>query len=415
MGSLPSPPPLASTSPPPPPSPTPAIEDRRVDARRQPILLPPHVARTICGYSGKSWRTIYRLAALFRLGDVGARALVRMSHKQPRLIFRHMDCLPFLHHQNALPTWFHAEFFPAACEAGQVAALQWAVDMGLPFEAFTGAGPAIRHGQVAVLDWLQQQSWCDLKSINAMDLASLFGHTNVLQWWKDSGLDLSYTKSAMDDASGHGHLDVLQWWLDSGLPLRYSATAMNVASGKGDLAVLQWWRDSGLELQDDRRAIDRCGHVAVLQWWKDSGLELRYEHSMALASQRGSFDVLQWWKDSGLPLRYEGAVVGASMSGRIDVLQWWKDSGLTLDYSEKAFRHYRGGVDVLQWWMESGLPLKKPLECVVWARNFSNEEAVRWWRESGLLHSLRDEIPLAPLSQQDKNWILQLIAEGGQM
>ncbi|KAI9327647.1 hypothetical protein DFJ73DRAFT_134204 [Zopfochytrium polystomum] len=260
-------------SPPPSPSPPP-----RAGFLQQPIVLPPHVARTICAYSGNNRRTMYRFAVLFRLCNVGARALVGMNHKQPRLIFQHMDCLPFLHQHNALPSWFHTEFFPAACKAGQLAALQWAVDIGLPFDATAGADPANRNGQVAILDWLRQQRWFDLNSAKAMDRASYYGHVNVLQWWKDSGHELAYTKSAMDDASVRGHVHVLQWWLDSGLPLRYTAPAMNLASSRGHLAVLQWWKDSGLRLEYDSRAMDgasRNGKVAALQWWKESGLELR--------------------------------------------------------------------------------------------------------------------------------------------
>jgi hypothetical protein len=42
-----------------------------------------------------------------------------------------------------------------------------------------------------------------------MDGASWKGHIKVLDWWLHSGLKLKYTKNAMNLASEYGHIEVL--------------------------------------------------------------------------------------------------------------------------------------------------------------------------------------------------------------
>ncbi|KAI9355607.1 hypothetical protein DFJ73DRAFT_623482, partial [Zopfochytrium polystomum] len=42
------------------------------------------------------------------------------------------------------------------------------------------------------------------------DWASANGHVGVLQWWKDSGLDLEYTVAAINHASSRGRTEVLR-------------------------------------------------------------------------------------------------------------------------------------------------------------------------------------------------------------
>ncbi|KAI9355702.1 hypothetical protein DFJ73DRAFT_657941 [Zopfochytrium polystomum] len=390
------------------------------NARRRQIM-PSHVVAGICSYSIDA-QTTYHLATIFRLGDFGAKALVQLSSDRPRLIFKHMDCLPFIHRHNAIPHWFKDEFFDDACSKGEVGALEWAVSAGVEFTHSNGYHTANYYGHVVVLEWLRQ-SRLELTHTLVMDKACWRGHLHALQWWKDSGLPFTYSEAAMNHASQFGRADILQWWRDSGLELRYSDFALKAASARGHVGVLQWWKDSGLPLKYDARAIDLAssnGQTAVLQWWKDSGLELLYETSMRDASQSGNIPVLQWWKDSGLPLKYEHAM---NTCRSVNTLQWWKDSGLDLEYTEKALETAsrteclntspgkRTGVPLLQWWRDSGLPLKVSVDGVLWGRYRQNQEVVDWWRASGLLNSLREEIPSLPRSQADKDWLLQVIAD----
>jgi hypothetical protein len=177
-----------------------------------------------------------------------------------------------------------------------------------------------------------QQSWYP------MDAASRGGHVDVLQWWKESGLELKWSNHAMNAASRSGHVAVLQWWKESGLEVKWSEYAMDEASGNGYINVLRWWKESGFDMKWSGGALygaSKHGRVAVLQWWKESGLYLRLSSSaMDWASWSGHVDVLQWWKDSGLELRWsEKAMDLASEFGRVGVLEWWKESGLETKWS----------------------------------------------------------------------------------
>ena len=46
-----------------------------------------------------------------------------------------------------------------------------------------------------------------------MYYASLFGYIDVLEWWKQSGLDLIYDTGPMDQASLNARINVLNWWV----------------------------------------------------------------------------------------------------------------------------------------------------------------------------------------------------------
>ncbi|KAI8807947.1 hypothetical protein BJ742DRAFT_678466, partial [Cladochytrium replicatum] len=107
-------------------------------------------------------------------------------------------------------------------------------------------------------------------------------------------------------ASSEGHVDVLEWWKQSELQLEWTESAMDKASMRARIDVLNWWRDSGLELRWSTRAMDHSKNVDVLEWWKSNGLDLMYDvYSIDLASQGGDNAKLEWWKNSGLELRDE--------------------------------------------------------------------------------------------------------------
>ena len=117
---------------------------------------------------------------------------------------------------------------------------------------------------------------CMQKDHTIISIASICGNINVLEWWKNFGLELKYTEFALDGASENNLINVLEWWKNSGLELKYSEDALYVATYRGNIGVLEWWKKSGLPLKYDRDVIldmaKENKNVDVLTWWKNSGL-----------------------------------------------------------------------------------------------------------------------------------------------
>jgi hypothetical protein len=213
---------------------------------------------------------------------------------------------------------------------------------------------------------------------NAIFMASVNGHINVLTWWKNSGLELKYSEQTLDITSSLGMINSLIWWKNSGLELKYSDNALNLASENGHIHVLEWWLKSNLPLKYDENALDlasKYGHIHVLEWWLKSNLPLKYdENALDFASKRGHVDVLEWWHKSNLPLKYSSNSIDyASRCGNLKVLEWWFKSNLQLKYTLKAFYRYGFNDDendhyqhqyaitrkVFWKWLQSEIPSKQ--------------------------------------------------------
>ncbi|KAJ1560584.1 hypothetical protein HK096_008037 [Nowakowskiella sp. JEL0078] len=236
-----------------------------------------------------------------------------------------------------------------------------------------------------------------IKYQNMLDYVSGNGYIDVLNWWfakrKDFRWKLKWNPRAINDASANGHVDVLKawkiesdlrgmeflyytdamdktslvavlnWWKDSGLEMKWTSFAMNKASMNGHIHILNWWKESGLEMKWTSFAMDNAsmyGHIHILNWWRESGLELLWSiHAMDYASINGCVEALEWWKESGLEMKWTNfAMDYASMNGHIHILNWWKESGLELKWSSKALDLSSMNHQSLTWWNESGLELK---------------------------------------------------------
>ena len=140
-----------------------------------------------------------------------------------------------------------------------------------------------------------QKKTLPLLKYASIDYASRKGQIDLLNKWKNSGLELKYTDLAMNWASQNGHITVLDWWKNAsttfGLELKYNDLAMELASQNGHVKVLNWWKNNGLELKYTEYAMDyasKYGHVKVLNWWKTngltSGLEFKKNNSLEYAN-----------------------------------------------------------------------------------------------------------------------------------
>ena len=74
-----------------------------------------------------------------------------------------------------------------------------------------------------------------------MDNASFFcyGYVNILEWAKNTGLELTYSTQALYNASVHGRINVLDWWKNSGLELKYETTILTKTRLSNN--VFNWW------------------------------------------------------------------------------------------------------------------------------------------------------------------------------
>lgn len=154
---------------------------------------------------------------------------------------------------------------------------------------------------------------------------------------------------SMDDASRRGVATLLEWWRNSGLELEYSECALDEASFFGHIVVLEWWKLSGLALQYSDSAMDCATRPDVLEWWRTSGLVLKYtDYSMDRASATGNFTVLDWWRNSGLHLRYsDNGIRWAGMRCSLFFLDWSSTTRL-MHNDTRRLRDVR--VPVLNWW-----------------------------------------------------------------
>ncbi|KAI9351134.1 hypothetical protein DFJ73DRAFT_831714 [Zopfochytrium polystomum] len=149
----------------------------------------------------------------------------------------------WLRHRGRLQLKYSPDAMDDATKAGRIDVLQWWADSGLKlrFNRFI-LDDASASGQVEALRWWTQLP-ARLGAFGTGDRKGRNGRSAPVLPHR-----LQYSNCAVDIASQRGHISVLDWWMkESGLPMRYSARAFDGARGKPH--VLQWWRESGLEIK----------------------------------------------------------------------------------------------------------------------------------------------------------------------
>lgn len=226
--------------------------------------------------------------------------------------------------------------------------------------------------------------------------ASVFGKTEILEYWRTSPTFLTkeYSADAMDNASRTNSVSALDWWYDSGLPLKYTEAALEQASSQGHIHVLTWWKEhsryraaalvpsSPSEEKDMAKAqreplklkvgksityATQSGCLPAIRFWVDSGIPFSHEETVAkIASTHGHTHILDYWRSlRGEKMLFDNLVlVGPTKMGHAHVLEWWKRSGLRVEYKtcdiEEALEDgVEGdrGESVRRWWAHNGLNL----------------------------------------------------------
>jgi hypothetical protein len=115
--------------------------------------------------------------------------------------------------------------------------------------------------------------------------AAQAGRTNSLLFWHASSLPYSHEESVAKIASTHGHVPVLSLWLElKGSKMIFDVSVLVGATKNGHTDVLEWWKRSGLRVEfrtcDIEEAIEDCvgggakGEERVREWWGRNGLNL---------------------------------------------------------------------------------------------------------------------------------------------
>ncbi|KAF2713871.1 flavo protein [Pleomassaria siparia CBS 279.74] len=228
--------------------------------------------------------------------------------------------------------------------------------------------------------------------------ASVFGKTEILEYWRTSPMFLTkeYSAQALDNASRSGSVQALDWWYDSGLPLKYTEAALEQASSQSHIPVLTWWKEHSTYRQDRTAPLSpglerpvsesrprreslklkvgksityatQAGSLPSIHFWVESGIPFSHEDTIAkLASTHGHTHILDYWRKlRGEKMLFDSLVlVGPTKMGHADVLEWWKRSGLRVEYKtcdiEEALEDgVEGdkGEGVRKWWALNGLNL----------------------------------------------------------
>jgi hypothetical protein len=121
------------------------------------------------------------------------------------------------------------------------------------------------------------KSW----SIRVEEAGSVDELDALLKEYKDQGgpgADPEYKENvtrAIDNATAAGKLDVLEWWKNSAIELHYSQHGMIMACLNGRTQSLDWWKNSGLDPKWTKNYIlFGCSNTPfpqVQEWFKANG------------------------------------------------------------------------------------------------------------------------------------------------
>lgn len=294
----------------------------------------------------------------------------------------------FNHHiLSGIPLLYSKHAVDFAATQGHIHILEWFLRHS--FKTFSGSlnlllfdysknaiDFASIYGRIDVLDWFVKHAKClnilKYDITRAIDLAAARGHTNVLNWWKFSGLGFNY-QYAIDWASEEGHVNVLNWFEDNFmknnqyLEIKYSEWAMNWASQKGHIHILNWFKYAS----------------------EKYNIELKFsEHVMDWITDKKDIDVLNWWLNlkTTKPKYTAWSMNWASALGHIHILEWWLKVGCRgkparLKYSKWAIdlAVFNCHIHVLEWWLQSGLPLKYSADIAYWPSSLPKEKQVKMY------------------------------------
>lgn len=272
-----------------------------------------------------------------------------------------------------LKLFYDEEAIDMASEEGFIDILNWWLESGLELKYTSDTIDfASNYGKLDVLDWWLK-SGLELKYTS--DSLDYIFHVNnsfeLLNWWINSGLEVKYTDKFITKLIRAGNIEILNLMKNHNLQIKCGE---NILDEIYYANILDWWIDNNLLISYSEKSMDYAD-IEMLNWWLESGLPLKYSafsmdyHYLNyfdddyINNDNKHIEKLNWWVDSGLPLKYSEIAIDFAFSlNKIVILNWWYNSGLPLKYSKHSIVNTIGkkkkecNIDTINWWREHNLP-----------------------------------------------------------
>jgi len=170
----------------------------------------------------------------------------------------HVEILEWWKEKSGYPLAYSENALSSATIMRQIPILEWWKNSGLPLKIGLVLDFASMEGSTLTLDWWAANAHLHPKySKAALYHLSVVGNIACLDWWakaataSENRFRLLYDKDVIIGATKHGKIAALQWWLDSGLEITYRGFDIEEAledaiSTKARTASLLWWAKHGL-------------------------------------------------------------------------------------------------------------------------------------------------------------------------
>ena len=211
-----------------------------------------------------------------------------------------------------------------AASTGQLGALRWLIERGADKDATTGDGShpvhyAARRGHINILEYYASAgnaSFLDFTGRHPVHYAARRGHIHVLEFLYQQNVNMN-----LDDYGGEGplhyaafggHVDVMDWLVKHGAD--YNAldeadnSLLHFGAEGGHVPVLAWLVERGVPLsvcdRSGRQALHRaasCGRIGALTWLILHGCDIRaldYKFDNVVSHARHPVTLL-WLLDHG--------------------------------------------------------------------------------------------------------------------
>ena len=275
-----------------------------------------HAADAPMRFVSKRMRTAIRTAGVIRRQR--GRAFMKKDSEDRAMYGSSLALLLWATDALAMP--LDSAICAAAAAAGDLAALQYLREKGVPWMASTCAAAA-RAGHMHILQYARSAP-LHSKVYDA--------DNNVPTFEGAPGVGCRWDEQACRGAVQGGHLEVLQWLRGAAPPCPwYSSELCDIAAAVGSLPLLQYLRDNGCSWSTETtRVAAQFGHLNLLRYMVLSPNHLQFDKTLcASAAFEGHLHILQFARSKEVDSKAvwdESTCAWAAQSGKLEVLRWMR-------------------------------------------------------------------------------------------